>query len=237
VLLRGEVRERYVVASEAEKPSEDGKKERPKRGLSGLFGFTAPTVEAEALPAMDVAGGLDRALRRSGLQTKPVEGPSPQIDSNIREALVAIESALYSIDRVREIIEQGYEVALSAHEAEEPGARALLAESFDELRMSINATIEAVDDRASTLIGKNSRQIDVKLGGKAHYSVSPFRLDASPKGLNITPPRDAFATYEEINEALDELDAAVKKADRAAAAYCRDAQFLIARLSSAAAAA
>ncbi len=186
---------------------------------------------------MDVAGGLDRALRRASARTKPAEPAPAEADNNIREALVAIESALYSIDRVREIIEQAYEVALSAHDAEEPGARALLAESFDELRLSINSTIDAVDDRASTLIGKNPRQIDVKLGGKAHYSVSPFRLDSTSKGLAITPPRDAFATFEEVNDALEELDGALQKADRAASAYCRDAQFLIARLSAATAAA
>ena len=226
------------MASEPEKPSVDGKKERPRRvGLSGLFGLGSPAQEEEALPAMDVAAGLGRALRRASAQSKPVEAPAAAADDNIRDALVAIESALYSIDRVRDIIEQAYEIALSAQDAEEPGARALLAESFDELRMSINATIEAVDDRASTLIGKNSRQIDVKLGGKAHYSVSPFRLDSTSKGLGITPPRDAFATFEEINAALAELDAAIKKADRAAGAYCRDAQFLIARLSGAASAA
>ena len=224
------------MASDSENPSEDGKKERFRRGLSGLFGFPAPSAEEEALPAMDVAGGLDRALRRAGLQSKPADAPAPKIDGNIREALIAIESALYSIDRVREIIEQAYEVVLSAHEVEEAGARALLAESFDELRVSINAAIESVDDRASVLIGKNSRQIDVKLGGKAHYSVSPFRLDSTAKGLGITPPRDAFATFEEINDTLNELDAALKKADRAASAYCRDAQFLMDRLSSAQAA-
>lgn len=218
------------MASESGKPSGDVEKERPKRGgLSGLFGFRSGAVEAEDLPAMDVAAGLDRALRRtSGRET--LQPQSTHIDNNIKDALVAIESALYSIDRVREIIEQAYEVALSAHEAEEAGARALLAESFDELRLQINSTIEAIDDRAAALIGKHPKQIDVKLGGKAHYSVSPFRLDASAKGLNITPPRDAFESYDEINAALDELDVALKRADRAAAAYCRDAQFLIARL-------
>lgn len=219
------------MALELEKPSEDGEKERPKRvSLSGLFGFRAAPAEAEELPAMDVAAGLDRALRRAGAQEAPPAQPAPEAGNNIKDALIAIESALYSIDRVREIIEQAYEVALSAQEAEEAGARALLAESFDDLRLQINATIEAIDDRAASLIGKNPKQIDVKLGGKAHYSVSPFRLDASPKGLNITPPRDAFATFEEITAAIDELDVALKRADRAAAAYCRDAQFLIARL-------
>jgi hypothetical protein len=98
------------------------------------------------------------------------------------------------------------------------------------LRLAINSAAEAADDKTSNLVGKSPRQIDVKLGGKAHYSVSPCRLDASPKGLNINPPRGAFSTFEEISETLDELDAALKKADRAAAAYCRDAQFLIGKL-------
>ncbi len=212
-----------------EDASEEAQKKPKRSPLAGLFGFAGSPVEEPELPAMDVAGGLDRALRRT---TSAVATTAPDNHSanNIREALSAIESALYTIDNVRDIIEQAYEVALSAHEAEEAGARALLAESFDELRVSINTAVDAVDDRAATLIGKSQRQIDVKLGGKAHYSVSPSRLDVTAKGLNISPPGDAFSTFEEINQTLDQLDAALKKADRAASAYCRDAQFLIAKL-------
>lgn len=221
-----------AYASNKGAPEEAQKK--PKRSpLAGLFGIANPQADEPDLPAMDVAGGLDRALRRTAgaqPQARPAADPDSAAASNIRQALSAIESALYTIDHIRDIIEQAYEVALSAHEVEEEGARSLLAESFDELRLSINAAVEAVEDKAATLIGKSPRQIDVKLGGKAHYSVSPCRLDASQKGLNINPPRDAFATFEEISGALDELDAALKKADRAAAAYCRDAQFLIGKL-------
>lgn len=210
--------------------SEEAQKKPKRSPLAGLFGLSSQPAEETELPAMDVAGGLDRALRRTASAGAPAKKADDQSSNNIREALSAIESALYTIDRVRDIIEQAYEVTLSAHAVEEAGARALLAESFDELRISINAAIEAVDDRAATLIGKSQRQIDVKLGGKAHYSVSPCRLDASSKGLGINPPSDAFSTFEEINQSLDELDAALKKADRAASAYCRDAQFLIAKL-------
>jgi hypothetical protein len=145
--------------------------------------------------------------------------------------LTSIEGALFTIDRVRDYIEQAYEVALSAQEVEDVGGRALLAESYDELRLSINAAIDAVEDRAATLVGKSQRQVDVRLGGKAHYSISPVRLDVSARGLNINPPREAFATFEEITAALEELDSALKKADRAAAGYCRDAQFLMQRIS------
>jgi hypothetical protein len=220
-----------AFASSKDAPAEAQKKQK-RSPLAGLFGIAGQPADEPELPAMDVAAGLDRALRRAAAaqqhpKTADVESVAA---TNIRQALSAIESALYAVDRVRDIIEQAYEVTLSAHEAEEEGARALLAESFDDLRLSINAAADAADDRATTLIGKSPRQIDVKLGGKAHYSVSPCRLDASPKGLNINPPRDAFATFEEISETLDELDAALKKADRAAAAYCRDAQFLIGKL-------
>lgn len=210
--------------------SEDAQKKPKRSPLAGLFGLSNQPHEEASLPAMDVAAGLDRALRRTAVAAAPLKKGEPSSGDSIREALGAIESALYTIDRVRDIIEQAYEVALSANNTEEAGARALLAESFDELRLSINSAVEAVDDRAATLVGKVQRQIDVRLGGKAHYSVSPSRLDSSQKGLNINPPRDAFSTFEEIASSLEELDAALQKADRAANAYCRDAQFLIAKL-------
>ncbi len=209
----------------------EGADKKPKRSpLAGLFGIAGQHTDEPELPAMDVAAGLNRVLRRTAGAQSTEKRPGPSANNNIREALSAIESALYTIDRVRDIIEQAYEVALSANDTEEAGARALLAESFDELRLAVNSTIEAANDRAVTLVGKSQRQIDVKLGGKANYSVSPCRLDASPKGLNINPPRDAFATFDEIAASLEELDAALAKADRAANAYCRDAQFLIAKM-------
>lgn len=210
--------------------SEDADRKPKRSPLAGLFGINARAEEEPDLPEMDVAAGVDRALRRTLGAAAPEKNQSAQTASNIRTALGSIESSLYVIDRVREIIEQAYEVALSANDTQEVGARALLAESFDEHRLSINSLIDAVDERAATLVGKNQRQIDVKLGGKAHYSVSACRLDASPKGLNINPPRDAFATFDEIAASLEELDSALQKADRAANAYCRDAQFLIAKL-------
>lgn len=218
---------------------DNGQSRRGKRSpLAGWLGLKTGDVVDEHLPQIDVEAGLDRALRFA--QSRAPQAPAPtqsrsakgQISSAdpVREALAAIEGALYTIDRVRDIIEQAYEVALTAQDVEDAGGRALLAESYDDLRLSIAGAVEGVDERASTLVGRTQRQFDVKLGGKAHYSISPTRFDLSAKGLNLNPPRDAFATFEEINAILGELDAALKKADRAAANYCRDAQFLIARV-------
>ena len=190
------------------------------------------TEEEEELPQIDVAAGLSRVLRAPGQQQA---SSATAIDLEpVRTALASIESSLYAIDSIRDTIEQAYEVALSAQDVEDAGGRSLLAESYDDLRLSINKTVETLDERAAALIGKTQRHLDVKLGGKAYYSISPTRLDVSAKGLNLPPPRDAFATFDEINNVLAELDTALKKADRTAAGYCRDAQYLIAKMNGAA---
>lgn len=199
-----------------------------------VFALNKKKADEADAPQIDVQAGLNRVLRAQAPQSEPAAKRDDM--EPVREALGAIEAALYSIDAIREIIEQAYEVTFSAQDVEEIGGRSLLAESYDELRLSINKTIEGLDERASMLIGKAQRTLEVKLGGKAQYSVSPTRLDISARGLNLEPPRDAFATFEEINAVLAELDSALKKADRAAAGYCRDAQFLIARMNQASAA-
>jgi hypothetical protein len=176
---------------------------------------------------MDRAGGLNRALKTSPGAPEPARDPA---DGPIREALSAIESALFAIDTIRLTIEQAYEVVQSARDAPDDGARALFAESYDELRLSLNKLIDDLDPQAASLIGKSAHNLDVKLGGKAHYSISAARLDISTKGLNLDPPREAFATSEEVERVNAELDAALARADRIAGAYCRDAQFLMARL-------
>lgn len=213
--------------------SDDKSRQKPQKRspLAGWLG--RKHNDDDALPEIDVAAGLNRVLRAVAPQT---DEPKDVAVDPIREALASIEAALYAIDTIREIIEQAYEVTFSAQDVEDAGGRALLAESYDDLRLTINKTLDALDERAAILLGKNQRNFDVKLGGKAHYSVSPTRLDVSSRGLNLDPPRDAFATFEEINSVLSELDTALKKADRAAAGYCRDAQFLIARMAQAGAA-
>ena len=203
-------------------------KDAKKSPLAGWLGKKQDDCAEEALPQMDVAGGLNRALRGSRLTVeKPVE---VEQKNPVRDALGVIEAALYAIDKIRDTLEQACEVAISAKSVEDIGGRSLLAERYDELRLSIDQSVEEADARAILLIGKNQRHLDVNLGGKTRYSVSPMRLDVSDRGLGLSPPRDAFATFEEIDVALEELDRALSRADRAAANYCRDAQYLIARM-------
>ncbi|MBL4618719.1 MAG: hypothetical protein JKX88_01310 [Marinicaulis sp.] len=202
----------------------------PKKGpLARLLGKKTNHESNGELPEVDVTAGVNRALR-GATNTINTKSSEKDTESIVRVALLAIEAALYTIDLIRDILEQACEVAVSAKSVKDVGGRALLAERYDELRLSINDVLENIDPSAAQLVGQAPRHLDVWLGGKARYSVSSTRLDVSESGLNISPPRNAFSTFEEIDEALKELDSGLARADRAAASYCRDAQYLIARM-------
>lgn len=206
-------------------------KKQRRSPLAGWLGRKAETVEEDVLPELDIAGGVTRALKGTGVkaqqETKKID------DTPVREALGAIEAALYAIDKIRDMLEQACEVAISAKDNEDAGGRALLAERYDEMRLSVDAIINEADPRAVSLIGKSPRHLDVKLCGKTRYSVASMRLDTSDKGIGLSPPRDAFSSDEEIDKTLEEIDRALGLADRAGAGYCRDAQYLIARMNGA----
>ncbi|MEM8773097.1 MAG: hypothetical protein AAGD92_15730 [Pseudomonadota bacterium] len=211
--------------------SDPSKKSVKRSPIAGWLGRKGASESADEIPQIDIAAGLTRALKKSQLAIeKPVIKDE---ESPVRDALGAIEAALYAIDKIRETLEQASEIAISAKDVDDAGGRALLAERYDEVRLSIDKSVETVDPRAASLIGANHRHMDVNLGGKTRYSVSPARMDTSEAGLNLSPPRDAFESDAEVEAKVAEIDNALGRADRAAAGYCRDAQYLIARMNGA----
>ncbi|MGF1543141.1 MAG: hypothetical protein ACFB00_01305 [Parvularculaceae bacterium] len=185
------------------------------------------SAEDSTLPEMNVAAGVSRALKPTSSA-----GAKPTADAaraDVRDALAAIEAALTVIDQVREIVEEALDLVDTVANVDDAGGRALLAERYDDMRQSIDAALEDADERAAPLIGRTQRQIDVRLADHAHYSVSPTRLAPSPDGLALEPPRDAFDEDDEVGAARTALSRALDILDGAAALYCRDAQYLIAR--------
>lgn len=113
-----------------------------KSPLAGWLGRKGQNGDND-LPEMDVAGGLNRALKNVQSAAEVEQSSKQEQQGNpVRDALSAIEAALYAIDRVRDILEQACEVVLSARDVEEIGGRAMLAESYDELRLSIDEALE-----------------------------------------------------------------------------------------------
>ena len=205
-------------------PDENAK----KRGIGGLFKKRKP--EAAVLPAIDLDASLNRAMRAPKGARK--SGEVRLRDSQaVRDALTAIEGALYALDQADEILEQCLEVIKSAKHSEEVGARALLAESYDELRLGLDGVNAEAGDGVS-LIGEAAENLDIEMTGHARYAIAAFRLDSSPKGLNLPPPLEAFADMAEVDQTLAQLTRAQTRLERATAGYCRDAKFLMARLQS-----
>lgn len=219
------------AAERLSKPERSGA--RKKSRSTGLKSWIGRKRDDEQPAPVDITHSLGRVLRQTPIYEVTND---PQLEST-RAGLAAIEEALYAIDAVRSILEEACDVVLSAKDVEDAAGRALLAERYDELRLSIEPALEKAAQNGGALFDPNARPIDVRLNEKAHYAISPVRLDLSEKGLPLPPPADAFAHFDEIATVLEKLDYALWKTDRAAADYCQDARFLTARLSAYAAAA
>ena len=212
----------------AKSPSENAENVTNKR--KGLFAFLRrKTIAQEDLPRGDINATMSRALRSQNyISTRQEYLKKDQ--KKTHEALAAIEAAIYVLDRASDIIDQSIEVTISATLAKEPGARAMLAESYDELRLSIDAISPDAEDKCHRLLGTQSGNMEIEMPGRARYCVAGFRLDTSEAGLNLKPPVDAFSDPIEIDDTLQHLKTAKAKVARISAAYCRDAQFLMSRL-------
>ncbi len=205
----------------------DASKKSIKKGLGGLLKRKKNTEDV--LPTADIGIGLSRALRKSNIA--PTSTQEREADRKIiRETLESIESALYTMDKTREVLQQCFEIAMQARKSEDPAARALLADSYDDLRESLDQIAAETDARGQILVGRNAKNIELELTGRARYSISAFPVSNNQGGLNLSPPINAFDTDEEIIAMIGELREAHKRVARFTTDYCRDAKFLMSRL-------
>jgi len=188
--------------------------------------FNRGRGEETAEPAVDIAAGVHRALRQSR-PAAPDAAAAPKTD--VRRAFVVIEQALFALDAIRETLEEACEIALQARDCDDEAGRALLAERYDDLRLSVPELAKEAASKDGDLLTGSARAFDIGLGGAARYTIPAIRMDLGEKGLSLPPPRDAFEEDEEILAVLEGLDAALAKTDRAVEQYCRDATFLAAR--------
>ncbi len=208
------------------KPSKD--QETTKKSLfSSLFKKKQDTdivVNKE-----DLHAGLSRALRPPKVTSQSQEDDASD-QAAVHEALNIIEAAIYALDNAAEILTECLEIVTTVKGSEELGARALLAESYDELRFSIDDMADDIDPIAYKLIHKNAKNMEIEMSGRARYSITGFPLNTSSSGLNLLPPHQAFAQDSEVDETIASLQNAKKRVERTTAAYCRDAKFLMSRL-------
>ncbi|MEO1150579.1 MAG: hypothetical protein AAFW83_06255 [Pseudomonadota bacterium] len=189
--------------------------------------FKRKTVEEPVVAPETLAVGLSRALRTANMPRKAQED-AVQDTEKVRNALVVIEAILYAMDQAREIITHCTEIIDSANLTDDLGGRAMLAEKYDELRLSIDKLAEADDDLVTDLTSRPGATLDLELTGRARYSIAGFCLGTDDHALNLPPPLTAFADDDEIEHTHLALDHAASRVTRATASYCRDAKFLMA---------
>ncbi|MEM1193035.1 MAG: hypothetical protein AAGH42_06535 [Pseudomonadota bacterium] len=189
--------------------------------------FKRKTVDEPVVAPETLAVGLSRALRTANMPRKAQED-AVQDTEHVRHALIVIEAILYAMDQARETITQCSEIIESAKLTEDLGGRAMLAENYDDLRLSLDKLAETDDEVVAELISAPGATLDLALTGRARYSIAGFCLGTDDHALNLPPPLTAFAADDEIEHTQLALDHAAGRVTRATASYCRDAKFLMA---------
>ena len=183
-------------------------------------------------PTGDLSARLDRIRRRSAAPVQREDGSEadPCEDAG-RQLRAALDVLVAASEHIRAAATH---VIAAAGEGDE-GARALLAEKYDDARQAVEALSappeEEVDedgyaveaDLALTQVGCPG--LAVPLRG-ATYAVAPFPLTTGEEGLGLTPPEDGFATSTEVAATLRRVEIALERIERVRDVYDRDARFL-----------
>ncbi len=188
----------------------------------------SPPSEEEVL-SQSLNKSLSRVLQNP-LKQGPVEDGT--VRAEIIHALGVLETAFFTIDRVKELTLEACHIALKASSNDDLGNRALLAERYDEVRQSIDTAIEETEGPAKALLGEEKSDLILALSGRSNYTIPAARLDCGKGGLNLTPPITGFSETEEISAILRNLDKALEKIDRASHMLMKDAQYLTTKISS-----
>ncbi len=175
----------------------------------------------------DTAVNIDRALKSSRNRTKRKTSHSI---AQIKLLLNSLEACFYVIDQIKDYLTAAAQIVLLAKDTDEVASRALLAEQYDQHRLTINAVLEGADNEAKTLLNGANKPLTVQLTSRGVYAVMPVCLAIDKDGLDLPPPALAFECHHEIAEVLAKLDQAFAKLDDISNDFMQDARFLISRL-------
>lgn len=192
------------------------------------LGFRSLSKTAQDDLEETIAHGVNRAVKAA---YRGATGRTDARAENLKFALHAIEAALFALDDIRALIEEACEMALAAADVNDEAERALFADRYDEIRLSIDPIANDAEFEGVNLLGDKAKPLDVDLDGRANYSVTAAQMTSSNKGLNLPPPEQAFAEADEIQKIIEHLDRALTRVDRASEIYCRDAEVLSLRIS------
>jgi hypothetical protein len=154
-----------------------------------------------------------RALRHSAAAAN--YRSAAELGMRIATALSTIETAVLAIDAVSDRLREAASLVEAASKNDNLGRRALLAGRYDDVRAEIDAAVgSAAHNRVNLIngckIGGLYTAFDIALDeeGRAGLAIAVVNLTTGPGGLDLSPPRSAFAEDGEIAAILNEIDAA-----------------------------
>lgn len=186
------------------------------------MGFLAAKKAKESGPTGDLSSRL-AAVRRCPAAPREAEGPAAP--DQRAGAVAALDACLRIVADASAIMRDAAAHVITAASEPDEGARALLAERYDDARRRIDAMQAELAEEAGSLMGPGAAALDVPLRG-AVYAVAPFPLDTGEAGLDLPPPEDGFATHQEVAETLRRVELALERLSRVRAIYTADRAFL-----------
>jgi len=183
-------------------------------GILSLFSPRKSLEPPSAEPAPSVTpAAMDRALRAAtaaqGLYS------AAELGRGIATALSTIETSVLAIDEISGKLREAAELVADAATSADDGRRALLAGHYDELREEIDAIAgSATHNRINLIAGRRisgqhmTFDIAFDEDGRSGIAIQVANLTTAMDGLALSPPRDAFASDEEIARIASEIEAA-----------------------------
>lgn len=138
-----------------------------------------------------------------------------ELGQTIATALSTIETAVLAIDALAERLRECADLLADATSHRDLGRRALLAGRYDDLRSEIDAIAGTASHNRINLIcgrlidGRHTSFTTALDGeGRAVVALPIVNLTTAPEGLSLSPPRNALADNEEIEQIAAEIDKA-----------------------------
>lgn len=204
----------------------------------GIFSlFRRKSLEpplAEPAPSVTPAA-MQRALR--GTATAQGLFSAAELGRRIATALSTLETSVLAIDAIAGKLREAAELVADAGSSADDGRRALLAGHYDELREEIDAIAgSATHNRVNLIAGRRINgqhpafDIPFDEEGRSGIAIQVANLTTGADGLALSPPRNAFASQEEMAQIVGEIEAARLSAARVSDRFADHAALISERL-------
>lgn len=192
---------------------------RARQILVGNQEPPTPTLEP-----IDMRQNIDRALYQLG--KRPTTPSSLEIAA--ARAVSTVEGTLVAMDTIHEYLVEALELTRQALQTEDPSARALFADRYEQLRIQIDMVANGASFEGVNLIDAGQDAIEIRLvpHGNRRHSINHIALVAGEHGLSLTTPTGHFLSNSEMDTTLQGLMSARQRLDRAIETLLNQASML-----------